>query len=791
MSSPARGSAATEISLALVTLAAIAGMHRLFEDASFLPPLLLQVLVAHVVVALLRRHDMPLVPAAIVTAAAAVLALTWTHYAGSTTALLPTSATADLVVSDLRSAWQVFQDVRAPAPVETGFLVAAGTAIWVVVYVADWAALRARATFEALLPSATLFLFAAALGAPGGRVVSAVLYATAGLVFVLVQRTFSREESWSWTASQRLRTRWSLLGPGAVLIGVAVAAAGLAGPNLPGAQADPVVAWRDLGDEDDTRVVVSPLVNIQSQLVEQSNVELFRVRSSEPTYHRLTALDEFDGNMWRSSFDTETAEGELPRSFDSAARTQTVRQQIEITLLGNEWVPAAFEPVAIDPRGFDIVWDERSSSLIVDEDVATSDGFEYTVESQVPHWTEDELGDASGHIPDDVADRYLQLPPSVDPTGQIRALAEQVTASATNRYEQALALQRFFRSEFVYDQTVQHGQGKDAMLEFLTVTQTGFCQQFSGSFAAMARMLGIPTRVAVGFTPGIPDEEDSNLYRVLGTHAHAWNEVYFDELGWVIFDPTPGRAPNGAQDYLGLDPQQAQVGGDGSTSEPLPGRTDAAGGPDTPSPSPQSTPEPRLPDSELGATGDDSETSALTTSDDGSSLSGLVVGALRIVGLGVVAYLVLVPAALAGLRRVRRGRARRPDDRVRVAWHHATRQAAAAGIGLPPWLTIAETAERLASTLPNAADAVRILAHSLEQVAYAEVTPPAVEAERALWASSRIVGESRRSQGIIRRVRGYLDVRELWRDRMPRPRQLPSVPDDDLADERDLVATGA
>ncbi|MGH2601315.1 MAG: DUF4129 domain-containing protein, partial [Dehalococcoidia bacterium] len=148
--------------------------------------------------------------------------------------------------------------------------------------------------------------------------------------------------------------------------------------------------------------------------------------------------------------------------------------------------------------------------------------------------------------------------------------------------------------------------------------------------------------------------------------------------------------------------------------------------------------------------------------------------------------LVLVPAAIVGQRAVRRRRASGAAARVCVAWHDATRRAAAARISLPPWLTVSETAERLAATLPEADDAVRVLAHSMERVVYAEVMPTPEEADRALWASARIVAESRRSQTMVRRIASYLDVRELWRDhRLLRP-HAPSSQDD-----RDLAVVGS
>ncbi len=75
-------------------------------------------------------------------------------------------------------------------------------------------------------------------------------------------------------------------------------------------------------------------------------------------------------------------------------------------------------------------------------------------------------------------------------------------------------------------------------------TRRGYCEMFAGTYAAMARSIGLPSRVAVGFTPGDADPDDPTLYTVRGEHAHAWPEVYFGGVGWVRFEPTPSvRAP--------------------------------------------------------------------------------------------------------------------------------------------------------------------------------------------------------------------------------------------------------
>ena len=87
-----------------------------------------------------------------------------------------------------------------------------------------------------------------------------------------------------------------------------------------------------------------------------------------------------------------------------------------------------------------------------------------------------------------------------------------------------------------------------SLMQFLTETKTGFCQQFATAMAAMLRSLGIPARVAVGFTRGDYDE-GSGLYTVSSHDAHTWVEVRFPTYGWIPFEPTPGPRNPAAATY--------------------------------------------------------------------------------------------------------------------------------------------------------------------------------------------------------------------------------------------------
>src|SRR5690606_2097948 len=135
------------------------------------------------------------------------------------------------------------------------------------------------------------------------------------------------------------------------IVGAAVVVGTVVGPNLPGADSEAVVAWRELSRDTPTRVVLSPMVSLQTSLVEQANVEVFTVRAERGAYWRLTSLDQFDGEIWRSSYSTGDAAGELPRRHEPATERVTVTPEVAIGAPASVWLPAAQPPGAHDPAG--------------------------------------------------------------------------------------------------------------------------------------------------------------------------------------------------------------------------------------------------------------------------------------------------------------------------------------------------------------------------------------------------------------------------------------------------------
>ncbi len=132
--------------------------------------------------------------------------------------------------------------------------------------------------------------------------------------------------------------------------------------------------------------------------------------------------------------------------------------------------------------------------------------------------------------------------PGISPYLPLSNLAEQVAGGARSPYAAAVALERWFRlgGGFIYDPHPPRSRGVPPLVDFVTNTRRGYCQHFSGAMALMLRYLGIPSRVAAGFTSGRYDKK-AGQWVVSDRNAHTWVEVWFRGWGWLPFDPTPGR----------------------------------------------------------------------------------------------------------------------------------------------------------------------------------------------------------------------------------------------------------
>jgi hypothetical protein len=473
------------------------------------------------------------------------------------------------------------------------------------------------------------------------------------------------------------------LGASALAVAVLVVGVALA-PLLPGDD-EAVVDLRTLGRGEGPRTVVSPFVGVTSLLGERSDEVVFTVGADEASYWRLTALEQYDAerSIWTSRGTYRSADGDLGETVAGRPLTQEVR----IATLGGLWLPAAFQ--AVDVTGDVAVGvDPRSSSLIARDDSATP-GTTYRVTSVL-------------RVVDPAALATAPVVPT-DPTtvaadgvsDDVRRTAGAVVAGSDGPYQQALALQDWLRGPgATYDTAVDYRGEIDPVAAFLR-ERRGFCQQFASAYALMARAVGLPSRVAVGFTPGDRLVDDPTRFVVRGRHAHAWPEVQLPGVGWVAFEPTPGRGDPQGTGWTGVgaaqaEPPATQAATTSTTSTTTPDRPTTP--PDTPA--------------ELDASAESTPPAA------GTGDRGAGTGGTRWAALSVLSALALGAIATLILRRWRRSSRRRRAREdpgvgpIAVAWDDVTRSCVHRGLSIRSDETPLEFARRV-STDPGCADIAR------------------------------------------------------------------------------------
>jgi len=727
-----------EIALLGVSLATVVGYARLFADGAFFLPIAAAAVVAHAIAALLRRIGLGPLLSTVAHLSLLPLFLAWTRYRSTTARLLPSGRTLDAISTDLADAWAIFLDISAPVPAAPGFVVAAMATAWVVALAADSLAFRLEATVEALAPATGLFLFASILAEEEHRTISAALFIVAGLAFVLAARVARADGTGRWLATDAGRGARSLLVAGALLGAVAIVPALLAGPRLPGADGDPLVDLDGGGDDD--RITLSPLVDIRSRLVDQEAIEAFRVEATAPAYWRLTALDDFDGQIWSSSGSYVEAEGRLPDTPEPAPGAARLRQRFRISALEQIWLPAAFEPLAVSSPDVDVDWDGDSSSLVVGPGRETSDGLQYEVLSILPRLRPEDLANGTAGLDTEFLARFTRLPEGTEPIAD--EYAAEAVGTETEAYAQALALQTFFRTRFRYSLDVRPGHSTNALAEFLDPagSRSGYCEQFAGAYAALARSLGLPARVAVGFTPGEEDADAPGTFVVTGRNAHAWPEVYFAGVGWVPFEPTPGRGAPGAEAYTLLEADQETP-----EESVIPSSVPTTVAPGTAPQRPQ-RPEDLLADDR-------------PTADDGDDRPGVVTLLLLVLAGGAVVWLVGVPVAGAILRRRRHQRARgHAELEVSEAWDDSVRALALLDLVPTGAETPTEFARRASADAGTDGPAHQDLARLATTAAFGRSSDRA-DGEAARHVAAAIVARSRRLAGPWRRFQAAISPR--------------------------------
>ncbi len=449
------------------------------------------------------------------------------------------------------------------------------------------------------------------------------------LGWLAILSALQRDRASRWSPGARAGSPGTGLTIAAATTALALVAGGL---TTLGGPAEPV----DIGTGSGGGTVeVDALVSLRRSLVSNDTrpVITLATTATRPDYLRLSILELFDGEQWSPVGPNQTgpqpparADGSVP-SADQPPGVPVTEYQLDVGPLGGTTLPSP-NGSYLSLTDWPVVWDQRTS-LPLRADGDSVEGARISLVAAAQDLDADGLRAASTvpFRPDQVFGENLADPTPL--TGEdLPQLAREITAGSATPFDAAIALQRWFTTDgrFTYSTQIEGGSDEDALAAFLE-ERVGYCEQFAATMALMARSVGIPARVVVGFTQG---RLEGNQWVVRGTDAHAWPELWMGSAGWVRFEPTPGAPTTTTPGYT----TAAQ-----STTGPSAAPTQSAA-----APSASSTGAPaQVPEDETGAIGEQR-----------SGGQGVPVGWILVV---LALVLLLLPTVVRRVRRRRRLRA--------------------------------------------------------------------------------------------------------------------------------------
>jgi transglutaminase-like putative cysteine protease len=633
-------------------------------------------------IVLRRRVPAPLVAAAAGAMAVALVAI-WTAVPNATRVGIPTATTLRVLRVDLRAARADLSAFGVPLHASPGVVVLGAL-------LAGMAAVASRMTFgiptlrtgrlpaAALVPSTALVVWSCvAEPSTASAILVAALIASGSATIALAEPAVAANSSVGSSDRRRERRR---LGPVAGLTLVAIAAAVVVGVTT-GNQSNAST----VSPGSATAAAVPPTgLSLASDLIglerRDPSVVLFWARSPIPTYWQVGVLTQWSDGQWlpdQTTLDAlngRRAPAGAPQGLPTSSN-HTFDVSVTVGDLSSRLLPVPPTTENVEVPGGAVV---NADGAITPTVSALDERYSATAVVP-PAISVTQASAVTGLNPEQLVS-YLALPPV---SAVVSSLALKVTSTATTPLTRAEALVNWFRSgSFRYTLTPPSSTGTDPLVSFLTDTRAGTCEAFAGAFAVMARSLGLPTRVAVGFTGGSASKDGVSTIR--GADAHEWPEVYLGTAtGWVSFEPTP-QLPSGE-----LAPPSVV----GPTGIPLP----------TTTPAPAVT----IPPSVTVAP----PTTPATVKTPNSAKSGSKVAGATSISAGAVWSLVLgagvaIAAAVFALVvwRRRRSRLRSATSRQRVLWSYqrAERALRRARMARPAWQSPPTHARALLSAAQDA-----------------------------------------------------------------------------------------
>jgi len=300
--------------------------------------------------------------------------------------------------------------------------------------------------------------------------------------------------------------------------------------------------------------------------VNLGDAPIFDVVTTEGRYWRGMTYDQYTSHGWINT-DTNTVllnPGDPRMSRLPFEAREPVTQTIRILQGGSTQLyavpqPAQFNmPVRVQ---YGTPIQEGAAGGVLPLDISSvrsqtslKPGQVYQAISSISKATERQLREAGTDYPEWVRERYLQLPDTLP--SRVRELAQQITAPYDNPYDQVTAIESYLRKLKYNEQIEAPPPGRDGVDYFLFDLRQGYCDYYASALVVMARAVGIPARLAAGYSRGeyVPELE---AYRQREYDAHSWPEVFFPGYGWIEFEPTAAdpviQRPSDPRD------QQAQV----------------------------------------------------------------------------------------------------------------------------------------------------------------------------------------------------------------------------------------
>jgi transglutaminase-like putative cysteine protease len=438
-------------------------------------------------------------------------------------------------------------------------LVAAFIVYWVI-GAAAFSAISLRRPLPAIALILVLLGFTMTVDTSARSIVPAVLFLVLGACLFVLSRGLDR-------------TQWRLRDAVAGAF-VGAAGAGLALLLLVAAPSSASTAWYDWHTWDlqgGSVYTFNWLQNYPSLLDPGNNLPVMKISSPSPSYWRANALDSFTGSAWVTSqaftrrLTADVNDGQYVYSVPPAdptppGKTVTERFSLDKSISSN-YLFMGGDPlsISIDHEIAPRLNDMRSIRVSTPLAAAVN----YTITAVVPQVKPADLVDLGRDYPREM-DAYLTLPftrladlegtdkqaawlaglsestPGAEEWQDLYSLNETIVRDATDPYQITLRVEQYLRRFYSYTLSPPASDFSSPYAAFLFDTRAGYCQHFAGAMALLLRYNGIPSRVAVGFAPG--KQTSNGIYQVTTNNAHAWVEAYFPTVGWITFDPTPGRS---------------------------------------------------------------------------------------------------------------------------------------------------------------------------------------------------------------------------------------------------------